>query len=56
MVIADGSTQNVIIRFVHGESFGTHFTSVINKLEGRKRRLISGSHTKASIVIDRWCG
>ncbi len=52
VVIADGSAMNVIIRLAHGESIGTHFSTVINKLEGRKRRLISGSHTKASIVID----
>lgn len=52
VVIADGSTHNVVIRLAHGESLGTHFTSAINKLEGRKRRLISGSHTKASVVID----
>jgi len=52
VVIASGSTENVIIRLVHGETIGTHFSPVINKLEGRKRRLVTGSRTRADIIID----
>ena len=52
VVIASGSTENVIIRLVHGETIGTHFSPVINKLEGRKRRLVTGSRTRADIMID----
>lgn len=52
VVIANGSAENVIIRLVHGESIGTHFSPVSNKLEGRKRRLVTGSRTRADIIID----
>ena len=52
VVIASGSAENVIIRLVHGESIGTHFSPVMNKLEGRKRRLVTGSRTRADIMID----
>ena len=52
VIIARGAVENVILRLAHGESIGTHLTSVINKLEGRKRRILSGSRTKAEIVID----
>lgn len=52
VVIANGSAANVIVRLAHGESMGTHLTAVINKLEGRKRRLVSGCRPKAEIVID----
>jgi glutamate 5-kinase len=52
VVIAQGSVENVLLRLVHGEALGTHLTPVVNKLEGRKRRILSGSRTKAEIVID----
>ena len=52
VIIARGSVENVILRLAHGESIGTRMTPVINKLEGRKRRLLSGSRTKADIIID----
>jgi len=52
VVIARGSIENIILRLAHGEPMGTHLAPVINKLEGRKRRILSGSRTKAEIVID----
>ena len=52
VVIARGSAENVILRLAHGESIGTRLIPVVNKLEGRKRRILSGSRTKAEIVID----
>lgn len=52
VIIARGSIENVILRLAHGEAIGTHLTPVVNKLEGRKRRILSGSRTKAEIVID----
>jgi glutamate 5-kinase len=52
VVIANGSLADVILRIAHGETLGTHFTPSVNKLEGRKRRLLSGSRSKAEIVID----
>lgn len=52
VVIARGSVENIILRLAHGEPLGTRLVPVINKLEGRKRRILSGSRTKAEIVID----
>ncbi len=52
VVIARGSLENVILRIVQGEAVGTHFTPAINKLEGRKKRILAGSRSKAELVID----
>jgi glutamate 5-kinase len=52
VIIARGSIENVLPRLIHGEAMGTHFAPSVNKLEGRKRRLLSGSRTKAEIIID----
>lgn len=52
VVIANGSLENILLRLVHGEALGTHFSPTVNKLEGRKRRLLSGSRAKAEIIID----
>lgn len=52
VVITHGSIENILLRLAHGEALGTHFAAAINKLEGRKRRLLSGSRPKAEIVID----
>lgn len=52
VVIANGLTEDILLRVAHGEALGTHFTPSVNKLEGRKRRLLSGSRSKAEIIID----
>jgi glutamate 5-kinase len=52
VLIANGASENILLRLAHGEALGTHFTPSVNKLEGRKRRLLSGSHSKAEIIID----
>ncbi len=52
VVIARGSLENVILRLAHGEGLGTRLVPVINKLEGRKKRILAGSRSKAELVID----
>lgn len=52
VVIARGSLENVLLRLAHGESLGTRLLPVINKLEGRKKRILAGSRSKAELVID----
>jgi glutamate 5-kinase len=52
VVFALGSIENILLRLTNGETFGTKLQPVVNKLEGRKRRILSGSHTKCEIVID----
>ncbi len=52
VLIARGSTENVLQRLINGEALGTKLLPVVNKLEGRKRRILSGSHTKSEISVD----
>ncbi len=52
VVIADGREPNVILRLAGGESTGTRFPPTTNKLESRKRWMVSGLSTKGKLVID----
>ncbi|PKN96379.1 MAG: glutamate 5-kinase [Chloroflexi bacterium HGW-Chloroflexi-5] len=52
VIIARGSVENILMRLTSGEISGTKLLPVVNKLEGRKRRILSGSHTKCEVVID----
>lgn len=52
VVIVRGSTENVLPRLMDGEILGTRFVPVVNKLEGRKRRILTGSQTRNELVID----
>ncbi len=50
VIIANGSEPDVLLRLVHGETLGTRLLPVINKLEGRKRYILSGSRQNARRV------
>lgn len=52
VIIARGSIENILFRLTNGESMGTKLLPVVNKLEGRKRRILSGSHTKNEVMVD----
>jgi glutamate 5-kinase len=52
VVIARGSEPDVLIRLAGGEALGTRLVPVVNKLEARKRYILSGSHTAGEIVVD----
>ncbi len=52
VIIAHGSVEEILPRLVGGDPLGTRLLPVINKLEGRKRRILSGSHAKSALVID----
>lgn len=52
VVIASGSENNVLLRLVHGEELGTWFLPVENKLEGRKRHILSTSRASAEVIVD----
>ena len=43
VVIARGSEPDAILRLAHGEALGTRLLPVINKVESRKRYILSGS-------------
>lgn len=52
VVIACGSEPDALLRLARGEELGTRFLPVINKLEGRKRYILSGSRAAAELEVD----
>jgi glutamate 5-kinase len=52
VIIANGSEPDVLLRLAGGEAIGTRLLPVINKLEGRKRYILSGSRTAGEVVVD----
>ncbi|MFC2035279.1 glutamate 5-kinase [Chloroflexota bacterium] len=52
VVFADGREKDVILRLIAGEVIGTYFWPLTDKLESRKRWMISGLSTKGNLVVD----
>ena len=52
VVIADGREPDIILRLAAGEAIGTRFLPTSNKLESRKRWMLSGLGTRGNLVID----
>ncbi len=52
VVIANGSEPDALLRLAGGEALGTCFLPVFNKLEARKRYILSGSQTTGEIRVD----
>ena len=52
VVIARGSEPDVLLRLVGGEALGTRLAPVVNKLEARKRYILSGSRAAGEIEVD----
>ena len=52
VVIADGREADVILKLAAGEAIGTRFWPLTDKLESRKRWMVSGLSTKGKLVID----
>lgn len=52
VVIARGSTPDVLLKLAKGQAIGTRLLPVINKLEGRKRHILSGSRTSGEVQVD----
>jgi len=52
VVIASGLQKDVLTRLVHGESIGTLFPASADRLESRKRWILSGLSIRGSIVVD----
>jgi len=51
-VIADGRAEQIVLRAVAGEPVGTHFLPTGDRLESRRRYLLSGLPVRGRIVID----
>lgn len=52
VIIADGSTPDVLPRLLRGEALGTRFISKISRLESRKRWLLAGYKAGCRVVVD----
>jgi len=50
--IAKGDEMDVLLRITRGETIGTQFLPVTNKLEGRKRYILAGGNAEDEIVVD----
>jgi glutamate 5-kinase len=52
VVIARGSIPDVLLKLAAGESIGTRILPVVNKLEWRKRHILSGSRAGLEVSVD----
>ena len=52
VLVAGGTTENVLVRAARGEKVGTRFPSNRNRLESRKRWILAGLAGKAAAHID----
>jgi glutamate 5-kinase len=52
VMIARGSQPDILLRLVSGEALGTRLLPAVNKLEGRKRYILSGSRSAGELSVD----
>ncbi len=52
VIIADGREPDVIVELAAGEAIGTCFWPLTDKLESRKRWMVSGLSTRGGLVLD----
>lgn len=52
VVIASGTEPDVLVRLAHGETCGTLFPAIVDRMESRKRWMLAGLSLKGSIVVD----
>jgi glutamate 5-kinase len=52
VVIASGREPDVLPRLVAGEALGTRFPASVDRLESRKRWILSGLSIRGSLVVD----
>lgn len=52
MIIADGREPGVLLRLAGGEELGTLFLPTGNRVESRKRWMLSGVSQKGTVVVD----
>jgi len=53
VIIADGRESDALVKISHGENTGTFFPAQVNKMESRKRWMLSGLASKGKLVVDR---
>ncbi len=53
VVIANGREPDVLVRIAQGEQIGTFFPAQVNKMESRKRWMLSGLASKGKVTVDQ---
>lgn len=51
-VMASGLEKNILVRLADGERLGTYFKATGNRLESRKRWMLSGIGSRGEVVVD----
>ncbi|MCK9486321.1 MAG: glutamate 5-kinase [Dehalococcoidia bacterium] len=52
VVLADGRAREIALRVVAGEPVGTHFLPTGDRIESRRRYLLSGLQARGRVVVD----
>jgi len=52
VIIADGREPDIILKLASGEAIGTCFWPLTDRLESRKRWMVSGLSTRGGLVVD----
>jgi glutamate 5-kinase len=52
VVLASGLESDALVRLAHGEALGTLFPATSDRMESRKRWLLSGMSVRGSLVVD----
>ena len=53
VVIADGREPDILVRISQGEDIGTFFPAQVNKMESKKRWMLSGLASKGKVTVDK---
>lgn len=51
-VMASGLEKDILVRLANGERLGTYFTATGNRLESRKRWMLSGIGSRGEVIVD----
>ncbi len=53
VAIADGREPDVLVKISQGEDTGTFFPAPVNKMESKKRWMLSGLASKGKVMVDK---
>jgi len=53
VIIADGKETDILVRISQGEDIGTFFPAQVNKMESKKRWMLSGLASKGKVTVDK---
>jgi glutamate 5-kinase len=53
VIIADGREPDILVRISQGEYIGTFFPAQVNKMESKKRWMLSGLASRGNVTVDK---